>query len=150
MSQRTPRIVALVCLAILAAILPVSVQAQRRGGRVPPHPPGHFAVRGHVVFVGGYFYDPHFGPYPWWGPGVYPYWYVPVHGVRASVRVIATPKEAAVYVDGFYAGIVDDFDGSFSRCHSRRGDMKSPFSTEIQVHEGETTPLNVALARERP
>jgi hypothetical protein len=24
----------------------------------------HFAVRGHVVFVGGYFYDPHFGPYP--------------------------------------------------------------------------------------
>jgi hypothetical protein len=113
MSQRTPRIVALVCLTMLAAILPVSVEAQRRGGRVPPHPPGHFAVRGHVVFVGGYFYDPHFGPYPWWGPGVYPHWYVPAYGVRASVRVIATPKEAAVYVDGFYAGIVDDFDGVF-------------------------------------
>jgi hypothetical protein len=44
---------------------------------------------------------------------VYPYWYVPVYGVRASVRVLATPKEAAVYVDGFYAGIVDDFDGIF-------------------------------------
>jgi hypothetical protein len=38
---------------------------------------------------------------------------VPVYGVRASVRVLATPKEAAVYVDGFYAGIVDDFDGIF-------------------------------------
>ena len=103
----------MVCLAMLAAMVPVSVHAQRRGGRVPPNPPGHFAVRGHVVFVGGYFYDPHFGSYPWWGPGVYPYWYVPVYGVRSSVRVLATPKEAAVYVDGFYAGIVDDFDGVF-------------------------------------
>lgn len=116
MSRRTPHTIhtiVLVCLAILAATLPVSVHAQRRGGRVPPNPPGHFAVRGHAVFVGGYFYDPHFGPYPWWGPGVYPYWYEPMYGVRASVRVLATPKEATVYVDGFYAGIVDDFDGFF-------------------------------------
>jgi hypothetical protein len=28
---------------------------------------------------------------------------------RAIVRVIATPKDAAVYVDGFYAGTVHDF-----------------------------------------
>ena len=32
---------------------------------------------------------------------------------RAVVRVLATPKNTAVYVDGFYAGIVDDFDGYF-------------------------------------
>jgi PEGA domain len=32
---------------------------------------------------------------------------------RAELRVQATPKDAAVYVDGFYAGIVDDFDGIF-------------------------------------
>ena len=25
------------------------------------------------------------------------------------MRVLVTPREAAVYVDGFYAGIVDDF-----------------------------------------
>jgi hypothetical protein len=113
MSRPSPRTVVLIVLAMLAATLPASLHAQRRGGRVPPNPPGHFAVRGHTVFVGGYFYDPHFGPYPWWGPGMYPYWYSPVYGVRASVRVIATPKDAAVYVDGFYAGIVDDFDGIF-------------------------------------
>ena len=29
----------------------------------------------------------------------------------AQVRLSVTPKEAAVYVDGYYAGIVDDFDG---------------------------------------
>jgi hypothetical protein len=69
-------------------------------------------VRGQVVFVGGYFYDPFYGPYPWWLRTAYP-WYFPVFENRANVRIIATPKEAAVYVDGFYAGIVDDFDGFF-------------------------------------
>ena len=113
MFRRTHRIVIIICLALLTATVPVSVHAQRHGGRVPPNPPGHFAVRGHAVFVGGYFYDPHFGPYPWWEPGVYPYWYFPLYGVQASMRILATPKEAAVYVDGFYAGIVDDFNGIF-------------------------------------
>jgi hypothetical protein len=69
-------------------------------------------VRGRV-FIGGYFYDPHFGPYPWWPRTAYPYWYFPVYDHRAELRVQATPREAAVYVDGFYAGIVDDFDGVF-------------------------------------
>jgi hypothetical protein len=112
MSRRTPVIVVISCLALLTATVPTSLHAQRHGGH-PPNPPGHFAVRGHTVFVGGYFYDPHFGPYPWWGPGVYPYWYFPLYGIHASVHILATPKEAAVYVDGFYAGIVDDFDGIF-------------------------------------
>ncbi len=64
-----------------------------------------------IVFVGGYFYDPFFGPRPWWPVGMYPY--PPRFDGRAHVRVIASPKQAAVYVDGFYAGIVDDFDGLF-------------------------------------
>jgi hypothetical protein len=70
---------------------------------------------GGAVFVGGYFYDPFFGPYPWWGPAAYPYPYYPVYDNRAEVRVLATPREAAVYVDGYYAGVVDDFDGVFQR-----------------------------------
>jgi hypothetical protein len=69
-------------------------------------------VRGEV-FVGGYFYDPVFGPYPWWPRWHYPYWYAPVFDQRATLRVKATPDDAAVYVDGFYAGVVDDFDGVF-------------------------------------
>ena len=113
MSRLMPRVIVVVCCLTLAAMGPDAADAQGHHGRVPPHPPGHFAVRGHGVFIGGYFYDPHFGPYPWWGPGLYPYPYFPVYGLHASVRVLATPKEAAVYVDGFYAGIVDDFDGVF-------------------------------------
>jgi hypothetical protein len=72
-------------------------------------------ARGHV-FVGGYFYDPMFGPYPWWPRTAYPYWYFPVFDSRAELRIRVAPEaaeEAAVYVDGFYAGIVDDFNGVF-------------------------------------
>lgn len=69
------------------------------------------AVTGRV-FIGGYFYDPRFGPFPWWPRQTYP-WYLPVYDRRAEVRLRVTPRDAAVYVDGFYAGIVDDFDGVF-------------------------------------
>lgn len=68
-----------------------------------------------VVFVGGYFYDPYFGPYPWWARPTYPFWYYPRFDPRAEVRIDCRDRVAAVYVDGFYAGIVDDFDGLFQR-----------------------------------
>ena len=118
---RFARLVSVVALLAVAA-LPAVVDAQGRGGRrpPPPHPGGPVVagprvpiVRGQVVFIGGYFYDPFFGPYPWWGPAMYPYPYFPVYDRRAEVRILARPKTAAVYVDGFYAGIVDDFDGTF-------------------------------------
>lgn len=81
---------------------------ERRGSQPRP------SVRpGSVVFVGGYFYDPFFDEYPWWPRGVYPRWYYPALQNRAIVRIMATPTDAAVYVDGFYAGSVDDFDGFF-------------------------------------
>jgi hypothetical protein len=38
-----------------------------------------------------------------------------------SVRLDVKPKDAAVYVDGFYAGVVDDFDGVFQRLHTAPG-----------------------------
>jgi hypothetical protein len=38
-----------------------------------------------------------------------------------AVRVMVTPRQAKVYVDGYYAGIVDDFDGVFQRLHAPAG-----------------------------
>jgi hypothetical protein len=38
-----------------------------------------------------------------------------------SVRVLVDPSEARVYVDGYYAGTVDDFDGLFQRLHVSPG-----------------------------
>lgn len=54
---------------------------------------------------------------PFWGPGPYPYAAAYPDGACLSgrVQVLATPIEADVYVDGFYAGLVDDFDGALQR-----------------------------------
>ena len=57
-----------------------------------------------------------------WGPYPYPYPPVGYPGVPGffrnpitSVRLQVTPHEGLVYVDGYAAGMVDDFDGVFQR-----------------------------------
>jgi PEGA domain-containing protein len=110
---RQKRILFLLVLAAAlsgAAATPIHAQP-RRVVRVAPR----------VVFVGGYyadpfwFYDPWFGyayQYPWgWPAPPYRYAYDPGAAVRLEVK----PKQAEVYADGYYAGIVDDFDGTFQR-----------------------------------
>ena len=112
------RIIRLTLLAaLLGAMLPWLAGAQPRRAPHPPRPPRPpaVAVRGEFIFVGGYFYDPFFGPYPWWMRAAYPHWYYPAFDYRAELRIQAKPRDAAVYVDGFYAGVVDDFDGIFQR-----------------------------------
>jgi len=39
----------------------------------------------------------------------------------SAVHFEVTPKEAEVYVDGYYAGVVDDFDGMFQKLHLPSG-----------------------------
>ncbi len=39
-------------------------------------------------------------------------------GPEASLRLQVTPKQTQVYVDGYYAGIADDFDATFQRMHA--------------------------------
>ena len=53
-------------------------------------------------------------PYP------YPYYPVPFPS-EASVRIEAQPKTAEVFVDGYYVGVVDNFDGMFERLHLPAG-----------------------------
>jgi hypothetical protein len=101
-------------LIVTASALSADLLLADQGRRAPdpPRPKPHIVVRGEV-FIGGYFYDPIYGTYPWWPRNVYPHWYFPRYDNRAYVRMSVTPDEAAVYVDGFYAGLVDDFDGVF-------------------------------------
>jgi len=58
----------------------------------------------------GYVYDPFW--YGWGYPGYAAPYVVPV-GVTGDVRLQVEPKTAEVYVDGYYAGIVDQFNGHF-------------------------------------
>ena len=81
-------------------------------------------------------------PYPYFGFGFYdPFWYDPFFDAQwgvygpygyppyrynidpgAAVKLEVKPNKAEVYVDGFYAGIVDDFDGAFQRLRIRPGE----------------------------
>ena len=68
-----------------------------------------------VGFYGGFYapYYPGFGPwYPLpyaYPPGVFP------SDPAVAVRLQVTPREASVFVDGYAAGVVDDYDGVFQR-----------------------------------
>ena len=113
--QRCFLIVAFAAVAV--AGITATADAQGRYGR---------GGRARVVVVGGYyapFYDPYYWYDPWFGPGWG--WYPPYRGAylapEASVKLEVKPSQAEVYVDGYYAGIVDDFDGAFQRLHVAPG-----------------------------
>jgi hypothetical protein len=98
---------------------------------VGAHPASHGrGGRGGVVVRG--YYDPFFftpflgfgwGGYPYGAYGYGPYGYG--YGRRAapagSARLQVTPKDAEVYVDGYRAGHVDDYDGTFQRLNVEPG-----------------------------
>jgi len=75
------------------------------------------------VVVSAYYANPYFYADPWyayqypWPYGVGYYGYV-----DASVRIEVTPRDAEVYVDGYYAGTVNDFDGTFQRLRVAPGE----------------------------
>lgn len=109
-------------VACLAAIAPTSEAQGFRGRRLIVRAP---------IIVGGFYsspfwlYDPWFGfgyQYPW-GPYPYPYPYpYRYYDPGAAMRLDVKPREAEVYLDGYFAGVVDDFDGAFQRLRARPGE----------------------------
>lgn len=103
--------------SVLLRPLDASAQARRRA------PTRVVAARGFYApiyrpFYGGFyspFYDPWFGS--GWGWGGYPWgwggW--TIAPPQASVRLDIRPRDAQVYVDGYFAGDVDQFDGALQR-----------------------------------
>jgi hypothetical protein len=55
-----------------------------------------------------------YGYYPFY-PYSYPYPYYTSDYDRTAARLLVTPRDTEVYVDGYLAGVVDDFDGNFQR-----------------------------------
>jgi hypothetical protein len=94
--------------------------AQPRGG-VVVHPRYAFSpvdarVRFHYHPYFGFYFGPYYGPYyPSTG-------YAFVRFNEGALRLKVKPVEAEVYVNGYYAGVVDDFDGVFQRLYLPRGE----------------------------
>ncbi|MEE2791805.1 MAG: PEGA domain-containing protein [Acidobacteriota bacterium] len=74
-------------------------------------------------------------PRPWFHPHFYPNPYIngtwrtfprrpTYYGSRGSVRLEVKPVETEVYVDGYYAGVVDSYDGFFQRLYLTPGKHK--------------------------
>ena len=88
---------------------PADADAQRRRGSRRVIRP---AVRASFWYGPGFgFYNPYFyGPSPYgpWGPYSY---YGARYQERGSIRLQVKPEETEVYVDGYYAGVVDSYDG---------------------------------------
>jgi hypothetical protein len=111
----------LICLGLIAVALTATAGTSEAQGR-------HRGGRSRVVVVGSAFYaDPFFYADPWYGyqyppfgPYAAPYRYYGYN--EASVRLEVQPKEAEVYIDGYYAGVVDDFDGAFQRLRVEPGE----------------------------
>ena len=58
-----------------------------------------------------------------------------------ALRLKVKPADASVYVDGYYVGVVDDFDGVFQRLHLEPG----PHRIEIRAPEYETLSFDVLI-----
>jgi hypothetical protein len=67
-----------------------------------------------------YYYNYHFYR-PWYVYGGSYYDYDYSYDVDGAVRVLVEPSETAVYVDGDYVGVADDFDGLFQRLYLQPG-----------------------------
>lgn len=107
---------------IIVMSLPDAARAQRGGGRGG----GRIVVTRPIVVAPYYrtFYDPFFWDAYGWG---YPGWYGPGlfnrRGVdESSARIQVTPRHTEVYVDGYLAGVVDDFDGFAQRLRVSPGE----------------------------
>jgi PEGA domain len=125
--NKTSRILVVALFALsTVALWPTVADAQRR------RPPVRRPSAGSVIYVGAVayprysfyspFYDPWFGYGPYWGPySPYGLGYGFRDELTSSLRLVVTPREAEVYVDGYAAGTVDDYDGIFQRLHLEPG-----------------------------
>jgi hypothetical protein len=92
--------------------------------------PGYYPWGFGSIGIG--YYDPWdpwgygYGGGGYYGGGVPPY--VPPDEPDSSMRLKVKPREASVFVDGYYAGLVDDFDGVFQRLRL----MSGPHRIEIR------------------
>ncbi len=126
---------------------PVYVQPPRRGYYNDRfyYPRGSFGYSyrsGFRPYGLGYFY---YDPYVWSSRGVY-YYGGPRYGYAAGeVRIDIDQRDAEVYVDGYYAGIVDDFDGVFQSLTLEEGPHRievvrpgfAPLEFDVRIRRGD-------------
>ena len=139
----------------------------------PTTAPGYYGYRGYYGYPGFYpgFYSPYFwgsygigfgygygyGGYGYgYGYGQYPYppyYYGPSCDNTGSARLQVTPRNAQVYIDGYFVGVVDNFDGNLQRLNVEAGEHElqlylegyRPFTQKVLFSRGGTLKLVHAM-----
>ena len=78
------------------------------------------------------------------------------HRYDGGVRLVVPQRNAEVYVDGYYAGVVNDFDGTFQQVNLEpgphrievRGQGSTPLSFDVNVQPGQTVTYRAPAPRE--
>jgi hypothetical protein len=105
-------------------------------------------------YYGAFGYGYPYGPYGYgYGYPFYPYYGYgyPLDVLTASLRLEVKPRDAEVYVDGYRAGTVDDFDGVLQRLRLRPGEhslvlyLDGFHKVEQDIYAGQGANQNVKL-----
>jgi hypothetical protein len=122
-----------------------------------PYYPRRSYPYGYGSFGLGYFY---YDPYTWYPYDTYNYRFrgygygYPTGDLRLDVR----PRHAEVYVDGYYAGTVDDFDGLWQSLSLERGSYTielvapgyEPIVFDVRIQDGRKITYRGNMRRLRP
>jgi hypothetical protein len=103
---------------------------------------------GYNGYYGGY-YDPWYGGYPAYPQSTY------TSSDEGSLKLKLKPRNAEVYVDGYFVGVVDDFDGIFQRLHIESGPHRievrapgfEPLAFDVRITPEHTTTYQGELKR---
>jgi hypothetical protein len=151
-SLKNPFVVGLLAVVIGGMVLPADALAQRHRHR------GRVFVGVGYPYYSPFYWNSFYGPWGPWGP--YGYWpppsgYYGAYGYASEVRIMATPREAEVYVDGYLVGTVDDFDGWSQRLRLQPGEHDIELYLEghrgmkqrMLLRPGETYKIRASLER---
>lgn len=132
---------------------------------VPPYRSHFYGPYRLGVSPGFYYGSPWYvGPYAYrYGSPLYGY---PGYGAYSryaarpygGVRIDVPQRDAEVYVDGYYTGVVDDFDGRFQQVNLEPGPHRielraegfEPASFDVKVERGRTITYREPLRTARP
>ena len=166
-------VLSLVGAALLVAAIPSAAEGQRSQPRTAVARPAYRPV--YRPYYRPYYSYPYYWRSVWWasygypwgfsfygypyGYGYgYPYAYGYYPDITTAVRLQVTPREAEVFVDGYSAGIVDNFDGAFQRLRVQPGgheiavylDGYRTFRQNIHLSPGSSQTIRHELERLPP
>jgi hypothetical protein len=140
--------VTVLCFVAAGLFLPSDAAAQRRGvGRTGARTA--VVVRSPVYYPRSFYYYPRFyapfyyyDPFFWggygfgygygygYGYGQYPYYWPARYDVTGAARLQVSPKQTQIFVDGYFVGTADKFDGAFQRLRVEAGEHELEFYLE--------------------